>query len=604
MSKRGISVILLLFVLIRGAFASSADAGGAPGGPSGWAQAEVSQAILLGLVPGELQNAYDAPVTRREFCRLIANLYDIWYLSGKAGTVGQGTPGGTDPEPVFGDTDDPDVLLCASLGIVGGRGNGIFDPDAPITRQEAAKMLYSAADKLTSLIADEAASASALASNFPHVFSDGNRIQNFARNGIYWVYRQGIMTGVPGNAFDPVGTYTREQAYLTMLRLYNANGGGEPNEKPEPEYYPYGDGYIDSSGNNYTKEEKGYIYPFDREYEVVLDNPSNIMNPGTHIIDRKGAALLSDFKGTSGHFSYAIVSGHLVMLTYDGAPSVYVVNLKTGATYENAQLGIPSGGMTMFIADQKYGYMNDAGDLAIEPQYEDAGDFLGGRAVVRRQDGGWDVIDQNGKVIKADFLDTTKYTLMTNREYRLGENAIVQNGEGQCAVYSGLTGLLTDFDYDHIVCCRNGQFIASKNGFYLLLGRDGKPISKEYRNRFEEIDSGHYIGWISHASDGQNADHYAFVDETGREVQTISLFGGLYSDGGTDGYYRFSPVYPDGGGLYLYQQDEAQLAVMDWEGNKLGTLEDGEPFGFRNGLVYIGDRYYLPDGTPVFESPA
>lgn len=44
--------------------------------------------------------------------------------------------------PYFKDIDHPDVNFAYAYGIVQGRGDGIFDPYAPITREEAAVMLY------------------------------------------------------------------------------------------------------------------------------------------------------------------------------------------------------------------------------------------------------------------------------------------------------------------------------------------------------------------------------------------------------------------------------------------------------------------------------
>ena len=42
----------------------------------------------------------------------------------------------------FSDTKDEDVLLCASLGVVNGVGNGKFAPQQQLTRQQAASMLH------------------------------------------------------------------------------------------------------------------------------------------------------------------------------------------------------------------------------------------------------------------------------------------------------------------------------------------------------------------------------------------------------------------------------------------------------------------------------
>ena len=52
-----------------------------------------------------------------------------------------------------------------------------------------------------------------------HVFADSEDISTWAYLYVQWVYEAGIMQGIGENQFDPFGTYTREQAVLTMLRL-------------------------------------------------------------------------------------------------------------------------------------------------------------------------------------------------------------------------------------------------------------------------------------------------------------------------------------------------------------------------------------------------
>lgn len=609
MLKKSVSMVLsalMIMALSVPAFATNEDVWSDE--PSIWARAEIAQAVSLGLVPEDMQNEYNKAITRQEFCRLIVGLCDAWHSAGKTETAqGIASARRLDPtQTVFSDTDDPDVSLCAALGIVDGRGNGIFDPNAAITRQEAAKMLYEAANTLTLLIVDETSHSSVPAASFPHVFSDGRLIQNWAREKINWVYHKGIMKGVSDNRFDATGTYTREQTYLTLLRLYNAYGNDELNKKPEAEYYPYGDGYIDSSGNTYTKEQKGYIYPFDKEYKVVVDSWGVGINKA-HIIDKNGASLLTD----EDNFHLISLIGSFATFYYDGAP-ISVINLKTGALYANAEVGMPSDGMSVLVVNDKYGYVDAVGDLVIEPQYKDAGKFYNGKAVVQEQDGGWALINKKGTVIKADFLDTKKYTVLSNAENRRGEYLIVKNSEGKCAVYKATEGFLTGFDYSSITICQNGQFIANNgDDWYTLLDQNGKPISKSYQNKFREVDKNCYIGFISNVPNEEFYYYYAFIDETGRELQIIKSYG--------------EPnIRTDSGGLYIYQQDATHCIVMDCQGNTLSTIEReyhiGE-FGFENGLVYIENlggqpnkegkpdpepldpAYYLPNGTLVFYEP-
>ena len=96
--------------------------------PSAWAKALVEKAIAQGLVPQALQSKYTRSATRLEFCRLACTLYE--QLRGEVTT-----------RSTFADTADPSVEKMASLGVVAGVGNGRFDPDSPLTREQAATML-------------------------------------------------------------------------------------------------------------------------------------------------------------------------------------------------------------------------------------------------------------------------------------------------------------------------------------------------------------------------------------------------------------------------------------------------------------------------------
>lgn len=104
---------------------------------SAWAADEVEKAVMAELVPEELQRQYTKPCTRQEFCQLVAAVAQK--RTGK--TVQQLVVYRDGTDSSFTDTDDADVLACASLGIVNGVGNGRFAPDSHITREQAATML-------------------------------------------------------------------------------------------------------------------------------------------------------------------------------------------------------------------------------------------------------------------------------------------------------------------------------------------------------------------------------------------------------------------------------------------------------------------------------
>ena len=117
-------------------------------------------------------------------------------------------------ENKFTDTELSYIVAANCIGIVNGRGNGIFDPDAGITRQEAAVMLANAAAVL-GIKGEEAMR-----------FNDMANAATWAQNAISTVTSivsttgARVMGGVGNDMFDPLGAYNRQQAILTVYRLY------------------------------------------------------------------------------------------------------------------------------------------------------------------------------------------------------------------------------------------------------------------------------------------------------------------------------------------------------------------------------------------------
>lgn len=182
--------------------------------PASWALAEVREAEFRKLVPPTMQNEYSKIVTRSEFCTLAiimieqANKMSIeQYLSNK----GISMPNQNPFEDINGlsDTAKKDILAAYSLNIVNGTSMTTFSPTNPITREQAAKMLTATA---TALGKDTTA-------NLP-AFADQTKIASWAKPFIGYVVKVKVMNGVGENNFDPMGGYQRQQAYMTMLRLY------------------------------------------------------------------------------------------------------------------------------------------------------------------------------------------------------------------------------------------------------------------------------------------------------------------------------------------------------------------------------------------------
>ena len=166
--------------------------------PSSWAVENVNTAVEAGIVPETLQSAYTQATTRAEFCALAVELYET--IMGTEITE----------RATFSDTTDVNVEKMAGLGVVNGVGDGKFDPNASLTRQEAAAMLARLANVMEKPLTSGTAS-----------FADNTSISSWAVEAVGQVQASGIMNGVEGNRFAPADPYTREQSIVTMLRLYD-----------------------------------------------------------------------------------------------------------------------------------------------------------------------------------------------------------------------------------------------------------------------------------------------------------------------------------------------------------------------------------------------
>ncbi len=102
------------------------------------------------------------------------------------------------------------VAWADQNGIVRGFGDGRFAPNAPVTREQFAAMLY----RYTQYSDRAIESGSNLAD-----FKDAGTVSSWARNAMRWAVSSGIITGKPGKLLDPQGTATRAEI-AAMLRRF------------------------------------------------------------------------------------------------------------------------------------------------------------------------------------------------------------------------------------------------------------------------------------------------------------------------------------------------------------------------------------------------
>ncbi|MBQ9976870.1 MAG: S-layer homology domain-containing protein [Clostridia bacterium] len=186
-------------------------------GASSWALPEAKEAYSYGLVTKACRESMPDAITRLEFCDLLMNMLSVKLdksveriLSDKGVSIN---------EKAFTDTTYYNVLAANALGLVNGKGEGKFDPEGTIKRQEAAAMLQRAAVNVLGV---------KKANSKPVKFTDDKAFASWGQDAIAFVSAsvdkngRSVMGGKEGGRFAPDDLYTKEQSVLTILRLYTA----------------------------------------------------------------------------------------------------------------------------------------------------------------------------------------------------------------------------------------------------------------------------------------------------------------------------------------------------------------------------------------------
>ncbi|MDR1821002.1 MAG: S-layer homology domain-containing protein [Oscillospiraceae bacterium] len=119
-------------------------------------------------------------------------------------------PAPTAPNP-FSDIPDGTwytnaVTWAAENGVVSGTGGGQFSPDANITREQLALILYK-------YRGSPAVPAGALP------FADGQSVSSWAADAVKWCAISGIVSGKSDNMFDPQAGATRAEVATMLMRF-------------------------------------------------------------------------------------------------------------------------------------------------------------------------------------------------------------------------------------------------------------------------------------------------------------------------------------------------------------------------------------------------
>ena len=130
------------------------------------------------------------------------------------------------------------VAWAAQTGIIGGHGDGRFGPNDPVTREQAAQMLWNAAGQPEAPAGEP--------------YADQADISAYAVEAVAWAQDSGLMVGRNGNRFVPQGNVTRAEAATI---LYNRQNNTPPEEPTDPEENQVLVVYFSATGNTQMAAE-------------------------------------------------------------------------------------------------------------------------------------------------------------------------------------------------------------------------------------------------------------------------------------------------------------------------------------------------------------
>lgn len=102
------------------------------------------------------------------------------------------------------------VEWAAANNIVNGCGDGVFAPDAPVTREQLAAMLY----RLAELMGHDTGKKGSA-----EKFEDKSEISGWAMEALEWAIAEGLLNGTSETTLSPKSTATRAQTAVILMRF-------------------------------------------------------------------------------------------------------------------------------------------------------------------------------------------------------------------------------------------------------------------------------------------------------------------------------------------------------------------------------------------------
>lgn len=178
-------------------------------GKTNWAHVGIEYVLVAGLFCGTSATTFepDADMSR-------AMLVQVLYNFDKSGNAwGADAPSGTFTDVAAGKWYEKVILWAAGREIVSGSGDGIFNPDGSVTREQIALILY----RYAALKGYDVSKSAALTA-----YGDADKVSDYAEDAMRWAVAEKLISGATVKGvtnLDPQGAASRAQVACIIMRF-------------------------------------------------------------------------------------------------------------------------------------------------------------------------------------------------------------------------------------------------------------------------------------------------------------------------------------------------------------------------------------------------
>ena len=172
-----------------------------------WAEGFIARAAELGLFKGYEDGSFkpNVDVTRAQYVTVLYRMADSPAVSSQA---------------PFTDIANQSQEFRTAIawgyenGYLNGKGEGVFDPTGPVTRQEAMKILFGYDGGVSGM-------ETMFTGIYDQNFTDSDQLASWGKAAMYWGVFQTIIAGTSDDTLSPNGTATRAQLAKILTVYYD-----------------------------------------------------------------------------------------------------------------------------------------------------------------------------------------------------------------------------------------------------------------------------------------------------------------------------------------------------------------------------------------------